>query len=300
MGDIPDAFDPKRFHNMEIDGMVWNGLRWKKKDEGPDEDESYEKPYFLEEPGIPLPNHPLESHPDWPYVLDPRIEAMTDEEDEDEKPLVFEDMRVDPSKEDITYVPPWLRPYIPPPTRASIREGEKIINKPCYIDDDPRNTWVYKEPHTPTLATVSREEWGAQGFKPKSPLDVPVKHVRFTYTGGETDDFPEALGILQTMQQKHKDLGLDDIAYNYLIGRDGAIYEGRGMYADAKRPREFDYLKGDCLDIAYLGDFKNSDPEWYLLKSAIEVINHALQIKVLDPNFKVIPYRTNQQITPKQ
>ncbi|XP_054264471.1 peptidoglycan recognition protein 1-like [Macrosteles quadrilineatus] len=264
-----------------------------------DEELNYEKPFlWQDDDDDKVHDHPLESHPNWPDVSDPEIDAFEYETDEEDKPIYFDkdDMKVDPSKPDITYIVPWLRKYMEPPTLASMREGERLLKGKCYIDDDPRNLWLYKEYHGPVIGTVVRKEWGALPWKPKKPLNVPVKHVRFTYTNGPTDDYPEAMGIIQEMQKQHRKDGLDDIAYNYMISRDGAIFEGRGWYVDAERPPEFAHLQGDCLDIAYMGDFSKSDPPWFLLKGAMDVIRYAVEIRVLDPKFKVIPFRPHDQL----
>lgn len=48
---------------IEKDGLIWNGLRWKGKDEGPDEDESYEKLFLLRDTGDMNVSHPMENDP---------------------------------------------------------------------------------------------------------------------------------------------------------------------------------------------------------------------------------------------
>jgi len=81
------------------------------------------------------------------------------------------------------------------------------------------------------LSIISRDEWRAEPPAHElEPLTLPVNYVIFAHT--VTDNCStQAICILRVrlMQTFHMESRLwDDIGYNFLIGGDGAIYEGRG------------------------------------------------------------------------
>lgn len=102
------------------------------------------------------------------------------------------------------------------------------------------------------LRIISRDEWLAQ--PPNNELDnlvLPVKRVIITHTATEPCDTQVRLQIngdlktiseelftsfkaactlrVRLMQSYHMESrSWDDIAYNFLVGGDGAVYEGRG------------------------------------------------------------------------
>lgn len=43
--------------------------------------------------------------------------------------------------------------------------------------------------------------------------------------------------------------------FSFMVAPDGSIYEGRGWKYDAERPEKYRPLNGDCVDIAYIGNY---------------------------------------------
>ncbi|KAG8321970.1 N-acetylmuramoyl-L-alanine amidase [Homalodisca vitripennis] len=123
---------------------------------------------------------------------------------------------------------------------------------------------------------VEREGWGAVPPKvyPKlEKLSLPVAFVVLSYfIPSITDD----VLALQVIQRNHMDAGLPDIQSNFLIGRNGTIYVGRGWKIKPARSLDFPHYDGKFIEIAYIGNF-NDEPmlhpiynaTWDLLKFGI-------------------------------
>ncbi|XP_054260630.1 peptidoglycan recognition protein 1-like [Macrosteles quadrilineatus] len=106
---------------------------------------------------------------------------------------------------------------------------------------------------------IKREEWGA--MRPRlyhkiEKLIHPVPYVLISYFRPDITDDKIAL---QTIQYKHMEAGLPDIQSNFLIGKDGKIYEGRGWEFQPADSIELPTYNGKFLEISYVGDFNHED-----------------------------------------
>ncbi|XP_054262422.1 peptidoglycan-recognition protein LF-like isoform X2 [Macrosteles quadrilineatus] len=126
---------------------------------------------------------------------------------------------------------------------------------------------VKKYPH-PVIKYISREQWGAR--PPKTPpenLKIPVLtlHVYDTRTK-DCKTKEECMKTVQDLQNEYMFYrGFDDIPWNFLIGKDGNIYEGRGfkvkpIKTDLDHPRQKKW-DGKSIDVAYIGDYRRSNPK---------------------------------------
>ncbi|RWS18382.1 peptidoglycan recognition protein 2 precursor-like protein, partial [Leptotrombidium deliense] len=77
---------------------------------------------------------------------------------------------------------------------------------------------------------ISRKEWNASEPKEPSVYINPVPHVFIHHSAGdfECSSFLQCSESVRRIQRFHQDdRGWDDIGYNWLIGGDGNVYEGR-------------------------------------------------------------------------
>ncbi|KAG5676718.1 hypothetical protein PVAND_006530 [Polypedilum vanderplanki] len=76
---------------------------------------------------------------------------------------------------------------------------------------------------------ISRDEWNAAPPKSGIPfLESPIKRIIIAHTAGEfCDNENECKFVVKRIQNENSHL--DDIPYNFLIGNDGKVYEGRGF-----------------------------------------------------------------------
>ncbi|XP_054260299.1 peptidoglycan-recognition protein LF-like [Macrosteles quadrilineatus] len=115
-------------------------------------------------------------------------------------------------------------------------------------------------PPDATVATVfSRYDWGAiPPRKTLPPLTTPVTKVVTSWAHVEpcltVDECKQRVREIQKKQMEEDKL--DDIEYNFLIGGDGNIYEGRGWYnVGPVYPSDLAYandLNGKSVEFAFL------------------------------------------------
>lgn len=82
------------------------------------------------------------------------------------------------------------------------------------------------------------------------------------------------------VQTKH----WDDIGYNFVIGRDGSVFVGRGWLFQGAHSR--DYNKRSIC-IAFIGNFNNEIPSNESLIAAQRLIERGIDIGKLDKNYRV-------------
>eukprot|EP00057_Strongylocentrotus_purpuratus_P029502 XP_011683976.1 PREDICTED: peptidoglycan-recognition protein SC2 [Strongylocentrotus purpuratus] len=77
---------------------------------------------------------------------------------------------------------------------------------------------------------ISRSEWGARSPKSTSNLVTPLPYAVVHHTDGSScSTEASCMSQVRGIQNYHMDSnGWDDIGYNFLIGGDGNVYEGRG------------------------------------------------------------------------
>ncbi|KAL2763056.1 peptidoglycan recognition protein 1 precursor, partial [Daubentonia madagascariensis] len=77
---------------------------------------------------------------------------------------------------------------------------------------------------------VPRSEWRALASECIQPLSLPVRYVVVSHTAGSTCDSPPSCQQqARNVQSYHiRTLEWCDVGYNFLIGEDGLVYEGRG------------------------------------------------------------------------
>lgn len=88
---------------------------------------------------------------------------------------------------------------------------------------------------------------------------------------------------IQALHIDSNDIG-DDIGYNFLIGGDGAVYEGRGwdLVGAHTYPRNTGYV-----GIAFVGDFRTDQPSKPQLNAAKLLLAEGVKLGKLDPDYKL-------------
>ncbi|XP_054276207.1 peptidoglycan-recognition protein SC1a/b-like isoform X1 [Macrosteles quadrilineatus] len=113
------------------------------------------------------------------------------------------------------------------------------------------------------LKLVGRDEWGAVPPTETKFLKKPIRTLVFAFntekdTCTNVEDCKAAVKDLQTY---HMDLGYPDIYYNFCIGGDGRIYEGRGWHA--WHSARYSVYYGRTLVVGIIGKGKDEEGNWY-------------------------------------
>ncbi|XP_054290644.1 peptidoglycan-recognition protein SD-like isoform X2 [Macrosteles quadrilineatus] len=119
----------------------------------------------------------------------------------------------------------------------------------------------------PEVNVISRTEWGA--LPPRGdvePVTHPLEKVFITMDTASHPcyDKETCLGIVADLQKRHMtNDGAPDIRYNFLVGGDGNVYEGRGWHQKPQLAKEEKYFEDKSLDIAYIGTYEVHDLQMY-------------------------------------
>jgi len=107
------------------------------------------------------------------------------------------------------------------------------------------------------MRVVSRSEWGAAPARSTTPLNPArvnlfvLHHTTGTYRG------PRTVRQIQAFHQG-PDRGWSDVGYNFLIGSEGTVYEGRGWgFVGAHARGE----NSRSIGVAYVGDGSKPVPD---------------------------------------
>lgn len=74
------------------------------------------------------------------------------------------------------------------------------------------------------------------------------------------------------------------LGYNFLVGGDGRVYEGRGWdYIGAHTPE----YNNNSIGIAFIGNFNQSMPKPALLRAGQLLLAEGVRLKKLSPNYEI-------------
>ncbi|XP_049621732.1 peptidoglycan recognition protein 3 [Suncus etruscus] len=134
----------------------------------------------------------------------------------------------------------------------------------------------------PTI--VSRKEWGARSSTCSTPLTTPVAYIITDQLLGmdcqEQSICSERLRSLQSHSIYSK--GWCDLAYNFLIGDDGRVYEGVGWNIQGMHTQGYN---SKSLGIAFFGNKIGNSPSPSALSVAEDLIVYAKQKGHLSPRY---------------
>ncbi|XP_054265268.1 peptidoglycan-recognition protein 1-like [Macrosteles quadrilineatus] len=149
-----------------------------------------------------------------------------------------------------------------------------------------RKPWGFKKKPKRT-PIITRDQWGATEPLWRDTLQVPVFNVLIKYytDSPPCDNEEECSDNLRILQRKCQDeLRLPDIPYNFVIGGDERVYEGRGWFtAPSKMFGEVAHWEDTSLDIAYLG---HRMPGKHMTPALGELLEYGIDKKVIVGLFK--------------
>ena len=128
------------------------------------------------------------------------------------------------------------------------------------------------------LNIFSRSEWGAK--KPKkelTSLSLPIRRIIIAHTADDNAScFDSNQCKLRVKKIQEDNLELDDIPYNFLIGGDGSIFEGRGIEFKGQHTSNVNGSSYDEIGIcvAFIGTFENISPSTKQIEAFHDLIKH--------------------------
>ncbi|XP_059048712.1 peptidoglycan-recognition protein LB-like [Achroia grisella] len=138
---------------------------------------------------------------------------------------------------------------------------------------------------------ITRSEWGANPPTGVAVLPTPVTHVviHHSYEPGvcwTTDDCKAAMRSMQNYHQNGQ--GWADIGYNFAVGGDGGVYEGRGWQTVGAHAVGYNMLSiGICL----IGNWVSALPPQVQLENTRRLIAAGVERGFISPNYRLIGHR---------
>ncbi|KAI5213568.1 peptidoglycan recognition protein 1 [Manis pentadactyla] len=142
---------------------------------------------------------------------------------------------------------------------------------------------------------VPRREWKALASECSQRLSLPVRYVVVSHTAGSNCNTPAScLKQVQNVQHYHaRTLGWCDVGYNFLIGEDGLVYEGRGW--DTEGAHTGSTWNPMSIGISFMGNYMERSPPPRALRAAQSLLACGVALGALSPKYEVKGHRDVQQ-----
>nr|AAY53765.1 peptidoglycan recognition protein S1 precursor [Azumapecten farreri] len=137
---------------------------------------------------------------------------------------------------------------------------------------------------------ISRDSWGARRPVKVLPLKTPVGDFFLHHTDTKNcTTAKNCISIVKSIQQYHmNDKNWWDIAYSFLVGEDGHVYEGRGWKTVGSHTRG---CNDKSLAASMIGNFNDVLPNAAALSSVKRLISCGVEIGRLSPNYSLFGHR---------
>ncbi|XP_071822975.1 peptidoglycan-recognition protein SC2-like [Apostichopus japonicus] len=132
---------------------------------------------------------------------------------------------------------------------------------------------------------VSRSEWGARSPSGSKFMSTPVDYFVVHHTAGAScSDISSCSSVMRGIQNYHMDSnGWWDIGYNFLIGGDGNVYEGRGWDTTGAHAGVAEY-NTNSIGVSMMGEFSSSMPTQAALQALDDFVTCAITMGKLVPD----------------
>uniref|UniRef100_A0A1Y1JTP6 Peptidoglycan recognition protein family domain-containing protein n=1 Tax=Photinus pyralis TaxID=7054 RepID=A0A1Y1JTP6_PHOPY len=167
---------------------------------------------------------------------------------------------------------------------------QEIVTNKLFVNE------VAKREEYKALNVVKRENWCMRDpIESHEYLKEPAKFVVILDTQTLCSFTREGNVMLaQQLQDIHIDeKRWNDIAYNFLIGCDSRVYEGRGWGTIGAHTGGYN---SKAVGIAFIGTFDNNLPTPSVLDQGKSLIKYGVDIGVIDQDYKLYAHR---QIRPQ-
>ncbi|XP_053408874.1 peptidoglycan recognition protein 1-like [Mercenaria mercenaria] len=137
---------------------------------------------------------------------------------------------------------------------------------------------------------ITRAQWGARAPKEIVNLTIPVPEFFVHHTDTwECFNVKNCSAAVRSIQKFHMDdRGWDDIGYNFLVGEDGNVYEGRGWDHLGTHTKGFN---SKSLGTSVIGNYTAKLPNEKALTALKALIACGVEQKKLYPDFRMYGHR---------
>ncbi len=137
----------------------------------------------------------------------------------------------------------------------------------------------------PKPAVVSRTAWGCpdgQNSPEWPPTYEPVTHIIVHHTVTSNTDTDHYARVRAIWYYHAISRGWGDIGYNYLVARDGTLFEGRAGGDDVVGGHAYPYNPGS-MGVSFMGDFSSAPVPQLMIDSMAELLAWKADQKGINP-----------------
>ncbi|CAH0549100.1 unnamed protein product [Brassicogethes aeneus] len=138
---------------------------------------------------------------------------------------------------------------------------------------------------------VSRSQWGARSALSQRYLKFnPPPYIVIHHSAGpECRTDSTCKSTVKSIQDYHiSSKGFKDIGYNFLVGDDGNVYEGRGWGIHGAHVPAYN---ARSIGICFLGNFQRSSPSEKQLETVQNLVSCGVELGKISPQYKLIGHR---------
>lgn len=137
---------------------------------------------------------------------------------------------------------------------------------------------------------VPKAEWGGTYVShvalPYRPAPYAVIHHS---TGDNCPDFESCSAQMRYLEMLHIQIfGWTDIAYNFCVGNDGVVYEGRGWGRQGLHAPHFNQMS---MGICFLGTYTSTLPSEEAMQAARDLLDCGITESEMEPTYYIVGHR---------
>jgi len=139
---------------------------------------------------------------------------------------------------------------------------------------------------------ISRAGWNARpprGTPTRLPSRVPIAAIHHGGTATFCTTQAQCANIVRAYQNFHMDTnGWNDIGYNFVVGEDGNIYEGRGWNNQGAHAANWNSIS---IGIAIIGDFTSRAPNAAALNAVRALLQCGVDLGRFPAAYQLVGHR---------
>nr|XP_022903162.1 peptidoglycan-recognition protein SC1a-like isoform X2 [Onthophagus taurus] len=153
-------------------------------------------------------------------------------------------------------------------------------------DDDDKNPDGLSTHNITGHEYYTRAQWGGRAPLWINEIEGQVRWVIISHTvTSQCKTFGECSKLMRAMQDMHVNDGSPNIGYNFVIGGDANVYEGRGWFA-----QNFHIFDKNSLAISFIGNYVYDEVTNNMIDVFIKMLDLGVELKVLHPNYRLIAH----------
>lgn len=163
---------------------------------------------------------------------------------------------------------------------SQISTAKEVVSEDIYTKEE-------EVPTNYTLRLISRSQWTSYPGIQLKPLTVqPARYVVVCHTAGSSCNKTETCtNIVKNIETWHRQIGLSTAWYNFMIGGDGHIYEGRGWDKEGGHSPGFNCAS---IGVAFLGNFEIIQLTPAMMEAYSVLIEEGIRRGALVKDYKMV------------